>query len=84
MRSFRSGKGQQYFVLLHKQKGLLRRVYTQNIDALEFLAGLPEEKVVEAHGTFQRSYCTKCRKNFDLPWLKREIFSPESNAGVPK
>ena len=66
------------------QKGILRRVYTQNIDALEFLAGLPEEKVVEAHGTFQRSYCTKCRKNFDLPWLKREIFSPETNGGVPK
>ena len=28
------------------QKGILRRVYTQNIDALEFQAGLPEEKVV--------------------------------------
>ena len=73
----------KFFTLLHK-KGILRRVYTQNIDALEFLAGLPEEKVVEAHGTFQRSYCTKCRKNFDLPWLKREIFSPDSNGGVPK
>jgi len=73
----------KFFTLLHK-KGILRRVYTQNIDALEFLAGLPEDKVVEAHGTFQRSYCTKCHKNFDLPWLKREIFSPESNGGVPK
>ena len=29
------------FSLLH-QKGILRRVYTQNIDALEHLAGLPE------------------------------------------
>ena len=51
-------------------KGILRRVYTQNIDALEFLAGLPEEKVVEAHGTFQRSYCTRCRRNYDLPWVR--------------
>lgn len=31
----------KFFSLLH-QKGILRRVYTQNIDALEHLAGLPE------------------------------------------
>ena len=59
----------KFFSLLH-QKGLLRRVYTQNIDALEFLAGLPEDKIVEAHGSFQRSYCTKCGKTYDLRWLK--------------
>jgi len=73
----------KFFKLLH-DRGVLRRVYTQNIDALEFLAGLPEEKVIEAHGTFQRSYCVKCRKAYDLPWLKKEIFSPEKNGGVPK
>lgn len=73
----------RFFTLLH-QKGFLRRVYTQNIDALEFLAGLPEEKVVEAHGTFQRSYCTKCRRNYDLPWLKHQIFHPKSEDGVPR
>jgi len=72
----------RFFTLLHN-KGILRRVYTQNIDALEFLAGLPEEKVVEAHGTFQRSYCTRCRRNYDLPWLKNEIFHPKSEDGVP-
>merc|ERR1719495_738523 len=33
----------KFFALLHK-KGILRRVYTQNIDALETLGGLPEEK----------------------------------------
>lgn len=70
--------------VLFFQKGILRRVYTQNIDALEFLGGLPEDKVVEAHGTFMRSYCTKCKKSFDLPWLKKEMFSPDTNGGVPK
>ena len=39
--------------------GVLRRVYTQNIDALEVLGGLPEEKVIEAHGTFRERYVTK-------------------------
>jgi len=72
----------RFFTLLH-QKKLLRRVYTQNIDALEFLAGLPEDKVVEAHGTFQRSYCTVCKKNYDLPWLKNKIFNPNTEDGVP-
>ena len=39
---------------------------------------------MEAHGSFQSSYCTKCKKTFDLKWLKTEIFNPETNDGVPK
>ena len=35
----------KFFSLLH-QKGLLRRIYTQNIDALEVLAGIPPEKII--------------------------------------
>ena len=33
------------------EKGWLRRVYTQNIDGLHQKAGLPEEKLVEVHGS---------------------------------
>ena len=73
----------KFFSLLH-QKGILRRIYTQNIDALEYLSGVPEDKIIEAHGSFQKSYCTKCKKPYDLKWLKTEIFSPERNDGVPK
>ena len=35
----------KFFSLLH-QKGILRRIYTQNIDALEVLAGIPPEKII--------------------------------------
>jgi len=73
----------KFFSLLH-QKGILRRIYTQNIDALEFLAGVPEEKIIEAHGSFKDGYCTKCQATYDLKWLKQEIFNPETNDGVPK
>jgi len=73
----------KFFSLLH-QKGLLRRIYTQNIDALEVLAGIPPEKIIEAHGSFQSAYCTQCQETYDLRWLKREIFSPETNDEVPK
>jgi NAD-dependent SIR2 family protein deacetylase len=41
------------FLRLLHEKGLLLRVFTQNIDGLEEQAGLPEEMVVPAHGSFK-------------------------------
>mmetsp|Transcript_19887 Transcript_19887/g.33006 ORF Transcript_19887/g.33006 Transcript_19887/m.33006 type:complete len:258 (-) Transcript_19887:143-916(-) len=45
------------FVSLLERKGCLRRVYTQNIDGLEGLAGVSEEKLVECHGHFRSCSC---------------------------
>ena len=73
----------KFFALLHK-KGILQRIYTQNIDGLEFLGGVPNEKIIEAHGTFKEAYCQACNAQYDLKWLKDEIFKPETNDGVPK
>ena len=42
--------------LLH-DKGLLHTVFTQNIDGLEQIAGLPADKVVNAHGSFDGEGC---------------------------
>ena len=39
----------------------LLRNYTQNIDGLEHLAGMPEEALVECHGHFRSATCVKCR-----------------------
>lgn len=64
-----------YFVRLLHSKGLLLRHYTQNIDTLERVAGLPGEKLVEAHGTFHTSHCLECRKEFSIEWMKEKIFS---------
>jgi NAD-dependent deacetylase sirtuin 2 len=41
-----------FFLKLLHDKGLLLSTFTQNIDGLEQLAGLPAEKVVPAHGSF--------------------------------
>jgi hypothetical protein len=38
-----------YFIRLLHEKGVLRRCYTQNIDCLERLAGIPDEKVGASH-----------------------------------
>ncbi|XP_063539198.1 NAD-dependent protein deacetylase sirtuin-2-like [Cydia strobilella] len=66
-----------YFIRLLHEKGLLLRHYTQNIDTLERGAGLPEEKLVEAHGTFYTSHCIDCRKEYPLEFIKEHIFSDQ-------
>ncbi|XP_037773267.1 NAD-dependent protein deacetylase sirtuin-2-like [Penaeus monodon] len=63
-----------WFIRLLHDKGLLLRHYTQNIDTLEHVAGLPADKVVEAHGTFRTSHCLNCRKEYSQEWVKEEIF----------
>ncbi|KAL7061942.1 hypothetical protein AAHC03_01991 [Spirometra sp. Aus1] len=50
-----------YFLRMLHEKSLLRRVYTQNIDGLERVAGIPPSKLVEAHGTFASATCLRCR-----------------------
>ncbi|XP_073815249.1 sirtuin 2 isoform X2 [Musca autumnalis] len=64
-----------YFVRLLHEKGLLLRHYTQNIDTLERIAGIPDEKLVEAHGTFFTNHCLGCRKLYSMEWMKEQIFS---------
>ncbi|KAM5183382.1 NAD-dependent protein deacetylase sirtuin-3, mitochondrial isoform 4-T4 [Callospermophilus lateralis] len=52
-----------YFLRLLHDKGLLLRLYTQNIDGLERVSGIPTAKLVEAHGTFASATCTVCRRS---------------------
>ncbi|CAN8003968.1 unnamed protein product [Ixodes pacificus] len=58
--------------LLHRKDKLLR-MYTQNIDSLGRLAGIPDEKLVEAHGTFSTATCTICTARHTLEDIKKEI-----------
>uniref|UniRef100_A0A182RND1 Deacetylase sirtuin-type domain-containing protein n=1 Tax=Anopheles funestus TaxID=62324 RepID=A0A182RND1_ANOFN len=66
-----------YFVRLLEQKGLLVRHYTQNIDTLERIAGINEEKIVEAHGTFYTNHCLQCKTAYSLEFVKEIIFTDE-------
>ncbi|GLH04710.1 NAD-dependent protein deacetylase Sirt2 [Gryllus bimaculatus] len=54
-----------YLVRLLHEKGMLLRMYTQNIDGLERLAGIPGNKLVEAHGAFSTASCIKCNRQHD-------------------
>ncbi|XP_028256770.1 NAD-dependent protein deacetylase sirtuin-3-like isoform X2 [Parambassis ranga] len=64
-----------YFVRLLHEKGQLLRMYTQNIDGLERLAGIPPEMLVEAHGTFATATCTTCRRKYEGQDLRPDIMS---------
>ncbi|CAB3375884.1 Hypothetical predicted protein [Cloeon dipterum] len=72
-----------FFIRLLHEKGVLLRHYTQNIDSLELFAGIPEEKVVEAHGTFRTSHCMNCKREYKLDWLKTQLATDDENF-IPK
>ncbi|MCM2393406.1 SIR2 family NAD-dependent protein deacylase [Streptomyces albipurpureus] len=45
---------------LERRSGIAVRVITQNVDGLHQLAGMPERKVLELHGTSRSVVCTQC------------------------
>lgn len=62
-----------FFIKLLHDKGKLVRLYTQNIDGLEVLTGLPHEQVVHAHGSFTGASCVACGRVADLEDYKANI-----------
>ncbi|KAJ4303640.1 Sir2 histone deacetylase Hst2 [Kalmusia sp. IMI 367209] len=61
------------FIHLLHQKGLLLKLFTQNIDCLEREAGVPGDKIVEAHGSFARQSCIDCKKPYPEDLMKTAI-----------
>jgi NAD-dependent histone deacetylase SIR2 len=67
-----------YFIRLLHEKGLLQMCFTQNIDGLELKAGLPREKLIQAHGHCDSSHCVKCKREFPQDQMMDHI-----RAGTP-
>lgn len=74
--NFKPSLTHYFFTLLH-EKGKLLRVFTQNVDTLETIAGLDAEKVVEAHGSFATATCTRCRKRANADWMRAKVMQGE-------
>lgn len=49
------------------------KLFTQNIDCLEREAGVPDEKIVEAHGSFARQRCIDCGTPYPDDQMKQTI-----------
>ncbi|KAI9303402.1 DHS-like NAD/FAD-binding domain-containing protein [Cunninghamella echinulata] len=62
-----------YFIRLLDEKKLLLRNFTQNIDTLERLCGLDENKIVEAHGSFATASCIQCHKTANKDRVKEHV-----------
>ena len=64
-----------HFIKHLSDKGILLRHYTQNIDGLERKAGVPEEHLIEAHGSFNKARCVshRCRKEYTESWMREMI-----------
>ena len=57
-----------HFIAMLEEKGLLSHYFTQNIDGLDKMAGISEEKLIQVHGTFESNHCSVCNEsaNHDL------------------
>lgn len=71
------------FIKKLNDKNVLLRHYTQNIDGLEFKAGLPEEKLIEAHGSFRTAHCIKCKKEHSVDDIIEKVRN-ETKMVIPK
>lgn len=68
------------FISLLNKKGRLLKLFTQNIDCLEREAGVPPDKIVEAHGSFATQRCIECQTEFPDDRMKEMV----QNMEVPR
>jgi len=62
-----------WFFAFLEEDGLLRRLYTQNVDGLEHRVGIPIEKIVNVHGTMAKAFCSKCKRDVDIDAFGRDV-----------
>ncbi len=55
-----------FFTRILHDKGILTRNYTQNIDALDYKVGVPNEKIISVHGTMGKAACEICGAETDI------------------
>lgn len=65
------------FISLLNKKGRLLKLFTQNIDCLEREAGVPGDKIVEAHGSFATQRCIECKTEYPDEQMKQKVMEKE-------
>jgi NAD-dependent histone deacetylase SIR2 len=63
------------FIALLHEKGLLKMLFTQNIDCLERRAGVPDSLVIEAHGSFATQGCIDCKREYPDELMKPAVLA---------
>lgn len=62
-----------FFVKVLHEKGMLQRLYTQNIDGLDFQLSLPAEKVVNLHGSLGKIACEFCGQDHSIEKFHEDV-----------
>ncbi|GKU01013.1 nad-dependent histone deacetylase sir2 [Fusarium langsethiae] len=62
------------FIALLARKSLLQMLFTQNIDCLERVAGVPSDRIIEAHGSFAKQRCIECKEEYPDDRMKEHVF----------
>ena len=79
-----------FFIHKLQESNQLKRLYTQNIDGLEYNCSMRHELVIQAHGGYSTSSCIQCRKQYDQKFVEENIHgvrtsndtSQSSNSGA--
>ncbi|KYQ92258.1 NAD(+)-dependent deacetylase [Tieghemostelium lacteum] len=69
-----------HFIKRLDNMGKLLRNYTQNIDTLEHVVGITEDRLVNCHGSFHTSSCMQCRYQVSGHVIREQIM----NGTIPK
>ena len=72
-----------FISLLHK-KGKLLKLFTQNIDCLEREAGVPDDMIIEAHGSFATQRCIECKVPYPDKRMREVVMAKEVPRCVKK
>jgi len=60
-------------VQLCEDKNLLKRLYTQNIDGLDYQTNVPKDKIIGVHGTLARIQCEFCKAECDAKEFEARV-----------
>lgn len=67
-----------------ERSGTAVRVITQNVDGLHQLAGMPERKVLELHGTARSVVCTRCHARSAMRDALDRVAAGEADPPCPE
>ena len=54
-------------------KNIVKYIYTQNIDGLEKKAKIPDDKLIFAHGNFEKGHCAICKQKIDIQKINEGV-----------
>ncbi|EGG16687.1 ankyrin repeat-containing protein [Cavenderia fasciculata] len=65
------------------EKNVLLRNFTQNVDGLDEMVGLPDDKIVHAHGSLRSWRCSNCQQAVPQELVNEQVWNIIANGGIP-